>query len=254
MVRRSFSNPFLKVFSRRRSKNDNEVASKQRKESMDHTVLSGDDSRFRSVASDGSMPSHAQPYQVSGAPPSPGMRRASKSDPSMRYPGSPVEACQCHECIATQDRLLQNARTESANSYRGVQSLPYYPQQQQQFLPTMNAMHNQEFVQPSSNNSFGRDPTMQARTEAVEIQQRMLGEHHPDVIFALSSLAKLCQKRGDFEGALSIMRECQMRTMKAKTLAYEQQVSRIQQQEMDGRGVLVPSEISYAYENSYHGC
>jgi hypothetical protein len=133
-----------------------------------------------------------------------------------------------------------------------AQSLTYYSQQQQ-FVPSMNAMRNQEFVQaPSPNNSF-RDPTLQARIEAVEIQQRMLGEHHPDVIFALSSLAKLCQKRGDFEGALSIMRESQVRTMKAQTLAYEQQLNRIRQQEMGRDGVLVPSEISFAYENSLHG-
>lgn len=103
----------------------------------------------------------------------------------------------------------------------------------------------QEFAHPPSN-SFERDPTLQARIEAVEIQQRLLGEHHPDVIFALSSLAKLCQKRGDFEGALSIMRESQVRSMQAKTLAYEQQVSRIQQQQEIARdGVLVPTEISF---------
>lgn len=247
MVRRSFSNPFLRVFSRRRSKNDDdkEDVSNHRKESVDHTVLSGDDSRFnRSVTSaDGFVPSHV-PYPNTGTNPSPALRRASQSDPSIISTSSPpTEHCMCCECMS-RDPYLQTNRNEFANTYVRGPSPPYQPQQQQ-FVQASPMYTGQEFAHPPSN-SFERDPTLQARIEAVEIQQRLLGEHHPDVIFALSSLAKLCQKRGDFEGALSIMRESQVRSMQAKTLAYEQQVSRIQQQQEIARdGVLVPTEISF---------
>jgi hypothetical protein len=124
-------------------------------------------------------------------------------------------------------------------------SPPYQPAQRhfQTAPPPMNATYNQEFVHPPSNN-FGRDPTIQARIEAVEIQQRLLGETHPDVIFSLSSLAKLCQRRGDFELALSIMRESQVRSMKAKTSVYEKQDSITDQQEYQA---VVPPEISFSY-------
>ena len=107
----------------------------------------------------------------------------------------------------------------------------------------------------SSLPNFEHNKIIQARIETLEIQQRLLGENHPDVIFSLSSLAKLCQKRGDYEGALSIMRETQVRSMKAKALAYEQQLNKNQQLEVqNGRDeALVPSNISFSNDNSYSG-
>lgn len=243
MVKRSFSNPLLRVFRRRSKNDDDKDASRHRKESLDQTVLSGDDSRFNR-----SMTSHASSTSTF-APASPAMRRVSQSDPSIQSSGLPSEAFMSYECISSQDLLMQNSRPEFVENHAGSPSVPYQTQQQR-FLPPPTNTNSQEFVQPPSN-SFERDPTLQARIEAVEIQQRLLGEHHPDVIFALSSLVKLCQRKGDFEGALSIMRECQMRSMQAKTLAHEQQVSRIQQQEMRGMEGVLPSEISF--ENSYDG-
>jgi hypothetical protein len=258
MVRRSFSNPFLRVFSRRRS-NDEDV-SNRRKESLDQTVLSGDSSRFNPVASADGVPSHVQSSKndvgvsVAGAGSltSPALR-ASKSDPTMRSPVPPAEACQCYECMVPQNQFLPQ-RTDFANNFVGSPSYHQQQQQQQQFRPS--TMNSQEVCQPPSN-SLSRDPILQARIEAVEIQQRLLGEIHPDVIFSLTSLAKMCERKGDLELALEIMRESQFRTMKAKTLAYEQQISRLQhQQELEnefnrGGGVLVPSEISFSHENSY---
>jgi hypothetical protein len=106
-------------------------------------------------------------------------------------------------------------------------------------LPVAN---QQQYQEPSS---FALDPAIQGRIEAIEIQQRLLGENHSDVIFALSSLAKMMQRKGDFQGALAIMRESQFRSMRANTLAYEQQLNRQQRLESGfGGGVCV------SYENS----
>lgn len=90
------------------------------------------------------------------------------------------------------------------------------------------------------------DPTLQARIDAIRIQQKLLGENHPDVIFALSSLAKLHQKRGNHTEAAAILRESKMRTTLAQSTpqfyfgAYCVQ----NPQEIDHPDV--PSEISFS--------
>ena len=250
MVRRSFSNPFLRVFTRRRSKNEGDEHDNRRKESLDQTVLSGDDSRFnRSMTSaDGGVgisTGNTNDMSIATNKPPSTLRRGSNSDPMIKSPSLAAEPCQCIECIESRDLLFQNASQALATDQEVEASSRYQPAQRH-FLTApspMNTVHNQDFfVHPPSNN-FGRDPTIQARIEAVEIQQRLLGESHPDVIFSLSSLAKLCQRRGDFELALSIMRESQVRSMKAKTSMYKQQGSNTGQQEY---GAIVPSEISFS--------
>lgn len=233
MVRLSFSNPFLRSFSRRRSKNDDD--SRRRKESMDQTVLSGDSRLNKSVASAEGLlvPCSIYSGQGAGTALSPKLRRASNSEPTLKSSGQAPEPCQCLQCMSSSDRGLH----------------PSYQPQQQQFTPPpmMYTAHNQEVSPPD--NIFGRDdPIIQARIEAVEIQQRLLGETHPDVIFALTSLAKLLQKRGDIEGAINIMRESELRSTKVKTMAYEQQLSRMQRQELES---LVPSEICIMDDDSF---
>lgn len=69
------------------------------------------------------------------------------------------------------------------------------------------------------------DPTLQARIEAVKIQEQLLGLSHPDVIFALAGIAKLYEKRGDQAQAANIMRESQMRTIMAKNARNQNQYS-----------------------------
>ena len=92
------------------------------------------------------------------------------------------------------------------------------------------------------------DPTLQARIDAIRIQQKLLGENHPDVIFALSSLAKLHQKRGNHTEAAAILRESKMRTTLAQSTpqfyfgAYCVQ----NPQELDHPDV--PTEISFSHQ------
>ncbi|KAL3785139.1 hypothetical protein HJC23_013298 [Cyclotella cryptica] len=265
MVRRSFSNPVLRVLaSRRRDKNDKKVdedLSNRRKESIDQTVLSGDDSRFnRSVASfsdgfvvepiDAVKPSGAQ---VAAAPPLTPLRRASKSDPTFRSQGPLAETCHCSECTSSQERIPRRTSAEFATDWNGGRfDVPAMPYMQPSSYISRHETNQRDFLH---NLNFDHDRALQARIEAVEIQQRLLGENHPDVIFALSSLAKLCQKRGDFEGASSILRESQVRSLRAKTWANEQQVSRIQlflqpEDHLSSERVHVPSEISVSFQSS----
>ena len=81
------------------------------------------------------------------------------------------------------------------------------------------------------------DPALQARREAIMIQQKMLGENHPDVIFALRSLSSLHQKRGNHAEAASILREAQMCSSKANSVRERQK----HQVELN-----VPIEISFS--------
>ncbi|KAL7461804.1 hypothetical protein ACHAXS_002211 [Conticribra weissflogii] len=84
------------------------------------------------------------------------------------------------------------------------------------------------------------DVALQARIEAVEIQQVLLGENHPDVIFALSRLAKLHQRRGDHSQASSIMRESQKRSFLAKNVPQHHHSVAVQAQNS------IPREISFS--------
>jgi len=59
------------------------------------------------------------------------------------------------------------------------------------------------------------DPALEARLDAIKIQEQLLGENHPDVIFALSSLAKLYQKRGYHVDAASLLKESKMRSSRS---------------------------------------
>lgn len=263
MVRRSFSNPLLWVFtSRRPEKNDklDENLVNRRKESIDQTVRSGDDSRFnRSVASfsDSFVVESVGAVKPSGAQvaavPAP-FRRASKSDPLFRSQDPVSATCHCSQCTLSQDNSPRRASDEFPTDTNGdcfdVPATTY-------IRPSSNisrkAANQQNFLRSLH---FDEDPALRARIEAVEIQQRLLGENHPDVIFALSSLAKLCQKRGDFQGALSILYESQVRSLRAKTWTCDQLVIRTQQllQPGDHEGsepVHVPSEISISCENSF---
>lgn len=94
------------------------------------------------------------------------------------------------------------------------------------------------------------DPALQARMEALRIQQRLLGDNHLDVIFALSSLAKLHQKRGDYQEASSILRESQRLQMRS----YLDRPSKMNQDQSNypsGSPMrCVPTEISFSRESS----
>jgi len=83
------------------------------------------------------------------------------------------------------------------------------------------------------------DPALQARIEAIKIQEQLLGLAHPDVIFALAGIAKLYEKRGDHAQAANIMKEIQMRSIMAKS-APQGNLNRSSHEVED-----VPVEISF---------
>lgn len=97
------------------------------------------------------------------------------------------------------------------------------------------------------------DSALQARIDAIRIQQKYVGENHPDVIFALSSLAKVQEKHGNHVEAAAIRRESQMRMTLAK---YESVHPMIHDTSVGGTSRLphenfhsgmIPTEISYCH-------
>jgi hypothetical protein len=88
------------------------------------------------------------------------------------------------------------------------------------------------------------NPNLQARIDAIRIQQKMLGENHPDVIFALSSLAKLQLKRGNHVEAAAIARESQLRTSLAQSYGYScvQDPQESQQSDIPTEIILPPQD------------
>jgi hypothetical protein len=81
-----------------------------------------------------------------------------------------------------------------------------------------------------------RDPALEARLDAIKIQEQLLGENHPDVIFALSSLAKLYQKRGYHVDAASLLKE-------SKTRSRSHSAPQLYPQENSN----VPTEITFSH-------
>ena len=82
-------------------------------------------------------------------------------------------------------------------------------------LPPNNYSYRESAPQ---NGMVHEDRALQARIEALQIQEQLLGLSHPDVIFALAGIAKLYEKRGDHAQAVKIMKESQMRSIMAKSV------------------------------------
>ena len=91
------------------------------------------------------------------------------------------------------------------------------------------------------------DPALQARIEAVHIQERLLGVHHPDVIFAFSSLEKLFARRGMYLEANQIRMAAQRRSFQAiQTAATGGQM----RSDIEEPPANIPAEITFQHENS----
>lgn len=91
------------------------------------------------------------------------------------------------------------------------------------------------------------DPALQARIEAVHIQERLLGVHHPDVIFAFSSLEKLFARRGMYVEANQIRMAAQRRSFEAiQTAATGGQM----RSDIEEPPANIPAEITFQHENS----
>lgn len=241
MVRRNFSNPLLMMrpFSggRKRTsspetdKQENEGVKQDRKISIDQTVLSGDDSRLN--PSQGSSPSSfdAEPeiLRTDSAPGLPveegeenrnAKPKEQPPEPSFfthhpRQTALSWSRSHEHEPAAPPQRLVH-----PSNSHPQRRKFALAPQRASSRSPLL-AVPAPRPPSPSGASCPGAggavDPALRARAEAVRIQQQLLGENHPDVIFALSSLAKLHKRRGNHFEAASILRESQMRSRMAKS-------------------------------------
>mmetsp|Transcript_10929 Transcript_10929/g.24867 ORF Transcript_10929/g.24867 Transcript_10929/m.24867 type:complete len:293 (-) Transcript_10929:340-1218(-) len=91
------------------------------------------------------------------------------------------------------------------------------------------------------------DPALQARIEAVHIQERLLGVHHPDVIFAFSSLEKLFARRGMYVEASQIRMAAQRRSFEAIHTAATGGQMRADAQEPPAN---IPAEITFQHEKN----
>jgi len=220
MVRRSFSNPLLRFTKDRRKNensggNDDDVnkmnhAKENRKVSIDQTVLSREDSHqmMSSDVSPSSFEVDEVDRQLSRALPNNNnelidapngygynvhyrVRPDSYSDQS--YPA--VSLCTCIDCCAQE-------RHQHLSSHPLAQGGGYG------YVPISSK-------QPTHIPRI--DPALQARIEAVKIQEQSLGISHPDVLFALSGIAKLYEKRGDHAQAANILKDCQLRSIMAKS-------------------------------------
>jgi len=54
-----------------------------------------------------------------------------------------------------------------------------------------------------------QDPSVLARKEAIRAQQKLLGKHHPDVLFSLECLMRFHRERGEHNEALLVYEEKQ---------------------------------------------
>ena len=232
MVRRSFSNPLLRFTAKDRRKNENaendidDVHNDHRKVSIDQTVLSREGSHQSNAASDvvSSPPSfeveevvdqltHALPEALIGDMPStangdyyrmtPSHSDHSLSNQQQLYPAaSPL--CSCIDCCAQVGHQRLSHTFQGGAVGVGGGSPPNHPPS------SYNTLQNDR-------DKVNVDPALQARIEAVKIQEQILGYSHPDVIFALSGIAKLYEKRGDHAQAANIVKESQMRSIMAKS-------------------------------------
>ena len=91
------------------------------------------------------------------------------------------------------------------------------------------------------------DPALQARIEAVHIQERLLGVHHPDVIFAFSSLEKLFARRGMYLEANQIRMAAQRRSFEAISTAATGGQMRTDIEEPPAN---IPAEITFQHEKT----
>ncbi|KAL9191329.1 hypothetical protein ACHAXT_001035 [Thalassiosira profunda] len=237
----------MKGFFRTRKKSDADqdgVVDTARKVSIDHTMLSrdehaglvaasGDFSRSSDADSRGGEIYHpstiSAPHAsndrlriVAPAPAPPNNMTASRSDPSFlaQYPDGYCH----HQAVVSPRDLSHSLRSNS------------HPMQPPAQLPTSQQLASHK----------ARDPALQARIEAIRIQQQLLGDNHPDVIFALSSLGKLQQRRGNHAEAASILSEARMRSQLANSAP---QLSSLggASPHSGQRESPVPTEISFSH-------
>jgi hypothetical protein len=216
MVHRSFSNPLLRFTKDRRKKEENpnnedandHALVKNRRASQDKTVCTSDDSEHHHVSLQND--SFDYDYEVVNQQQQP----------------QPVElrvlnrsSCTCIDCRAhLQHRCLMRLRQPPFHGHgesRGYVSIPSTSSSP----PTRPPILAPAYANTPTTLWNAPDvdaPALQARIEAIKIQEQSLGISHPDVLFALSGIAKLYDKRGDHAQAAKIRKEKQLRSIMAQ--------------------------------------
>jgi len=266
VLRGSFSNPLQRAFTHRRKNSDKDDVNakmKSRNESIDQTVLTREDSQQMTAMADDMCPSSFevedfvdQPARartdalIGDAPPNGdydyhdyyhdrGTMAHSHSDPSFsaQYTAASHCSCTCIDCYAKVPQHQQRFSQSYPGS--GGYVLSSSPQPSHPPPPPLGPPPNYFSYITPPNEKVTVDPALQARIEAIKIQEQLLGLAHPDVIFALAGIAKLYEKRGDHAQAANIMKEIQMRSIMAKS-APQGNLNRSSHEVED-----VPVEISF---------
>lgn len=237
VLRGSFSNPLLRAFTHRRKNCDEDDVNakmKSRNESIDQTVLTREDSQQMNAVADDmchssfevedfvDQPSRALTDALIGAAPPNGdydypdlgAMTHSYSDPSFSAQYVTASQCPCIDCraqVSQHQQCLRQSYTVSGGLLLGSSLQPSHPPP-----PLGPPPDNLGNITPA-NEKVTVDPALQARIEAVKIQEQLLGLAHPDVFFALAGIAKLYEKRGDHAQSANIMKEIQMRSIMAKS-------------------------------------
>ena len=233
----SFPRTLQRAFTNRRKNSINEENTKMdssRKISLDHTVSTRESTREDSQQINPMADMHHSSFDLDFvAPPERARTDAligdaiyrndysyrgrasmthSHSDPSLcaQYTAAGHSSCVDHRAQVPQH---QQCLTQS---FQGVGMNMRSPQQPSHPPPMGPPPNYYSYGVPWDGN-VNVDPTLQARIEAVKIQEQLLGISHPDVIFALAGIAKLYEKRGDHAQAANIMKESQMRSIMAKS-------------------------------------
>ncbi|KAL3756605.1 hypothetical protein ACHAWU_010413 [Discostella pseudostelligera] len=168
-------------------------------------------------------------------------RSISEPIPSVQQPGVNT-TCPCLECspsVIAQELQLPFATRSASPPVTSISTPRLSPCSNS--LPMQSALHQ----------SIG-DSSLQARIEAIRIQQQYVGDNHPDVIFALSSLAKAQERRGNHVEAAAIWKESQMRMMLAKyASSHPMYLSNTcigpNHPSTENYFAMVPTEISYVH-------
>lgn len=228
----SFPGTLQRAFSRRKNSDKDDVNAKidDRKVSIDHTVSTRDDSQHINDMDDMyrrpsfdldfvDQPERSRTDALIGdGHPNGGYSETmthSLSDPALyAHHHNPVGHYSYVDYYAPVPPQHQQRLTQSFQGVgRDATPLQMQPSPPPVGLPPNYYSYRQRAPQ---DDQVHVDRTLQARIEALQIQEQLLGLSHPDVIFAFAGIAKLYEKRGDHAQAAKIMKEIQMRSIMAK--------------------------------------
>lgn len=249
MVRRSLSNPFFSIrpFSRRRREDEKgngsqpqtptttSSADHARKVSIDHTVLSRDDSSRHNTSQDFSRSFDGGNVEV--------LHHPNNFNGGLAAAPAPTKSASEPSFLCYQECAPAPVVGAPGYYHHHQVQAPYAPPAAPP-APAAGFAHPAQ--QPPPATKAADDPALRARIEAIRIQQQLLGQNHPDVIFALSGLAKLHQRRGNHEEAMDILRESQMRSTILARESADLMSARQSHQGLGGHLVAVPTEISFS--------